>query len=192
MPIQPVSEWSLSRVLSEERQIPQVSPRGREGVSAGDVELPLAPAPDAPPERLHLHSVLNFVHVDGFGYVKDRRHVAGFRPHQFRQPPGEEDPSWKVETLELVGLVVHPEPVGYVSASLPRMDLLRDAPLRPLDTFENQGLGDLREGTELFVRRQGPNVRMLGAIRAARQCVACHDCERGTLLGAFSYTLRKE
>lgn len=28
-----------------------------------------------------------------------------------------------------------------------------------------------------------------GAIRAARQCLACHDAERGDLLGAFSYRM---
>ena len=36
----------------------------------------------------------------------------------------------------------------------------------------------------------GPTLRMLGAIRAANQCVACHAAERGQLLGAFSYTLQ--
>jgi hypothetical protein len=30
---------------------------------------------------------------------------------------------------------------------------------------------------------------MLGPIRATKQCTQCHGCERGELLGAFSYIL---
>ena len=38
----------------------------------------------------------------------------------------------------------------------------------------------------------GDGVRMVGAIRSTTQCVSCHDCERGDLLGAFSYTLKRD
>ena len=42
----------------------------------------------------------------------------------------------------------------------------------------------------LWLHRQTPDgLRILGAIRAAKQCVDCHGGERGALLGAFSYTL---
>src|SRR5262249_50312828 len=36
-------------------------------------------------DRLHLLSVADFVNPHGFGFVKDRRHVAGFQPHQFSE-----------------------------------------------------------------------------------------------------------
>jgi hypothetical protein len=78
--------------------------------------------------------------------------------------------------------------VAYVSANLPRMEELRDAPTRPLDPFEVVGLEALRGGKDLFARGTDKQARMLGAIRATRQCLQCHG---GDLLGAFSYTLRR-
>jgi hypothetical protein len=32
---------------------------------------------------------------------------------------------------------------------------------------------------------------ILGAISGLKQCVACHGCAGGDLLGAFTYTLRR-
>jgi cytochrome c553 len=71
------------------------------------------------------------------------------------------------------------------------MDLLRDAPTRSLDTFEMAALADLRAGKTLATRDENARVRMVGAIRATKHCTACHACERGELLGAFSYLLRQ-
>ena len=74
----------------------------------------------------------------------------------------------------------------------------RTAPLaermrpRTLDEFEAAGLPALERGDELFVRDRGQERRMLGAIRAVRQCLDCHGGERGDLLGAFSYTLTQD
>jgi hypothetical protein len=96
-----------------------------------------------------------------------------------------------LQRIDLIGLVVHEEPVVYVSDFLPRMDELRAAPTRPVDEFEAAGLRALERGEELFVRDQGRERRMLGAIRAVRQCVSCHECERGDLLGAFTYRLTR-
>ena len=125
---------------------------------------------------LHLAGLLDFINSENFGYVKDRRHVAGFQSHRFSKVP---DPTegWRIETLDLVGLLLHKEPVAYVSANLPRMDELKKAPTRPLDRFETSAL------------EKSANLRMLGAIRSAKQCVECHGGRRGDLLGAFSYTL---
>jgi hypothetical protein len=41
------------------------------------------------------------------------------------------------------------------------------------------GMLALQRGEELFIRERGQERRMLGAIRAARQCLACHEAERG-------------
>jgi hypothetical protein len=138
--------------------------------------------------KLHEDGFLDFVNPGGFGYVKDRRHVAGFLSHGFSKTP---DPAgeWKVATLELVGLLQHPEPVVYVSSKLPRMDELKAAPTRPLDAFESTALKALREGADLHVSESPDDPRFLGAIRATKQCLACHGGERGALLGAFTYRL---
>src|SRR5262249_24914209 len=93
------------------------------------------------------------------------------------------------QTLDLLGIVVHADPVVYVTDNLPRMDELRGAPTRPLDDFEQAGLKALRAGDDLFIRDRVEGRRVLGAIRSAEQCVDCHGGERGYLLGAFSYTL---
>jgi len=155
-------------------------------------------------------SVEDFVFSRGWGYLKDRRHVAGFLSHRFSQVPVPTDgwkvrnhtpqfsevptPSvrWKVRTLDLVGLLLHDAAVVYVSDHLPRMDELRSAPTRPLDKFESLGLATLRHGEDLLVTRDGDGIRMLGGLYSTKHCVACHGGERGDLLGAFSYTLQRD
>jgi hypothetical protein len=140
---------------------------------------------------LHQGSVVDFANADNFGFMKDRRHVAGFQEHQISQTPTPSEP-WTLQTVDLIGVALHEEPVAYVSEYLPRMDELRAAPTRSLDDFESAGLTALERGEELFVRDRGGERRMLGAIRAARQCLACHGGERGDLLGAFSYRLTQD
>ena len=140
--------------------------------------------------RFHEAGVVDFADPREFGYFKDRRHVAGFEPHRFSEVPELPGEVWKVQTLDLVGLLLEDEPRVYVSAHLPRMDALRSAPTRPLDKFEAVGLIAIRGGDDLVIARDGEIPRMLGAIRNARQCVDCHGGERGDLLGAFTYTFR--
>jgi hypothetical protein len=139
---------------------------------------------------LHWNSLADFVHPEGFGYVRDRGHVAGFQVHQFSRTP-EPGESWRLQTIELVGLALHDAPVVYVAPHLPRMDELREAPTRPPDAFEAAGLESLRSGEDLVVRGTADGLRMLGALRSTEQCLACHGGERGDLVGAFSYTLRR-
>ena len=136
---------------------------------------------------LHESSIVDFVHPKGFGYFKDRAHVAGFQAHGFSQVPTEKQ--IEVETIELVGLL-HGEPRVYLSPNLPRMDELKTAPTRSLDAFEKSGVASLRTGEDLFTLPESGSIRMLGAIRSTKQCIACHRGLRGDLLGAFSYVLR--
>jgi hypothetical protein len=49
---------------------------------------------------------------------------------------------------------------------------------------------ELSDGEDLFIANKDNIVRMLGALRATKTCLKCHDAEIGDLLGAFSYTLR--
>jgi hypothetical protein len=131
-------------------------------------------------------SVVDFVNPGGFGFVKDRQHVAGFQSHQFSKVPEAEH--YQLQTLDLMGLVVHDQPVVYVSPHLPGMDELREAPTRPPDDFEVAGLAALRRGDDLYARTGEEHIRAVGAIRSTKQCLSCHGGQRGDLLGAFSYT----
>lgn len=140
---------------------------------------------------LHRDSVADFANTASFGYIKDRQNVAGFQKHQVSKVPTL-TPPWKLQTLDLVGLLLHDKPRVYVSEHLPRMEELRTAPTRDLDDFESAGLPALQRGEDLFVRERGAERRMLGAIRAVRQCLACHEAERGDLLGAFSYRMTQD
>lgn len=174
--------------LSSADVVLQPSDRQQElpgGVTAADLRV------------VHFGTLGNFLDPTGFGYARDRSHVAGFVSHRFtRQPskPGEkkDEGHWRTESLDLVSLLKHLEPVAYVSKHLPRMDELRDAKTRPLDEFEAEGLTKLRAGEELSFAQGPRRVRMLGAIRARDECLKCHSVDRGGLLGAFSYDLRRD
>ena len=150
-------------------------------------ELPTADTPKL--HELHSFGVLDFVNPKGFGYVKDRGRVAGFQSHGMSKVPAAGP--WDVARIELIGLVVHDKPVVYVSQHLPRMDELRSSPTRSPDEFEAAALEILQKGEDLHARGTEKAARMVGAIRAAKQCTTCHGCERGELLGAFSYGLKR-
>ena len=71
------------------------------------------------------------------------------------------------------------------------MKQLAGLPTRLLDEFEAGAIDQLRDGEELIVRGNSASLRMVGSIRAAYQCLECHQVPRGTLLGAFSYRLSR-
>jgi hypothetical protein len=176
--------------LERERQgpeepIPQLIP------SIQPIDLTPAPvrvASGTDLQTVHDDNTLDFLNPLGFGYIRDREHVAGFRPHQFRESP--RAPRWRrVNRLELVGLLKHEEPVVYLSSNLPRMDELSEAPTRSLDGFEKEALARLQRGEDLMVQEASSQMRMLGSIRAGQQCLRCHQVQRGELLGAFSYQM---
>jgi hypothetical protein len=138
--------------------------------------------------KMHTGAVLDFVNPDGWGYVKDRTQVAGFRSHRFGRSPEMID-RWAVTRVDLIGLLKHDKPAVYVSELLPRMDQLKDTATREVDSFEAEGLRAVRKGDDLFARGTDTAARMVGAIRSVTQCVECHGGQRGDLLGAFSYRL---
>jgi hypothetical protein len=140
-------------------------------------------------DRLHEKGIVDFVNPRGFGFVKDRQHVAGFQSHSFSRIP-DAGQSWKVVSLELVGLLRHEKPVVYLSTKLPRMDELSDKSVRQLDAFEMTALTELQRGADMHIGEDKDSGRFLGAIRSTKQCIECHGGERGALLGAFTYRLR--
>jgi hypothetical protein len=208
--IRPHESGLTSKYLHELPTLPQPGPRVTSAWSPGEFERP--------PENdeaflgwMFEDSVVDFVFARGFGFVKDRRHVAGFFPHQFRFVPAptgrlkvQDDGKskytkspvptrpWKLRTLDLVSLLLHDQPAVYVSDHLPRMNELRAVPTRPLDQFEAMGLNVVRQGEDLFISRDGEGLRMLGALYSMKQCVTCHGGSRGELLGAFSYRLQPD
>ena len=146
----------------------------------------------------HLHTVSrrDFLDPDAFGALVDpaRRSVVGFVEHGFHHSPlhGVEDQDeWAIVRLELVSLLKFDEPRVYVLDHLPRMDQLAsdDVPTRSLDRFEAEALQQLWSKEDIVVAEVGSRHRMLGSLRAAAQCLDCHDVSRGALLGAFSYEL---
>ncbi len=174
------------------------SPIPPESRSAFPVDARPAPIEASRSKGMHLlheQSLLSFVNAPGFGYVTGRQAV-GFPEHHFRALPGKDEGgpdnlgTWQVQRVELVSLLKHPEPRVYVSDNLPRMDELRTAKTRELNDFESSRLSDLVKGEDLVSGRVGETVFVLGAIRAANQCVECHGVERGELLGVFSDRLR--
>jgi hypothetical protein len=184
---------TASRLNSDLRKDPpllQPSPSGYLPSPTGEV----APDPRVwegePLYRMHRDAIADFAYPEGFGFAKDRRHVAGFKGHQFSRVP-EPQERWEVQRVELVGLLLHKEPAAYVTEHLPRMDELVEAPTRPLDRFEASALERLRRGEDLLCTETSVGMRMLGAIRGVKQCMDCHGGERGDLLGAFSYTLHR-
>ena len=173
---------------------------------AEPVSLPRSPAeystsstvtePANPADLLAMHSsgLEDFLAPERIGYVKDRDHVAGFEPHRFSKLPAL--PSWnqtktdfQLVRLELVSLLKHEVPVAYVSEHLPQMDELRDAPTRPLDDFERHALDQIRSEEDLVIDDAPNRIRMVGSLRAGKDCMECHSVRRGELLGAFSYEL---
>lgn len=147
----------------------------------------------------HRHNIsqADFLDAEGLGaLIAPATGVAGFAEHGFHYPPvlGFENPQrWSLERLELVSLLKFDRPRVYVLDHLPRMDQLSsdDVPTRALDAFEAEALAQLWTEKDVVIVGRDNRHRMLGSLRAAKQCVECHTAARGELLGAFSYVLNR-
>jgi hypothetical protein len=176
-----------------ERLWPDSGATPSESVSLREVGGAVPPSEPANEPDLHemrQADLLSFFKPNRFGLVRDREHVAGFVSHRFsKRIEGQQARRWTLDRLELVSLLKFKAPAVYLSETLPRMDKLSDVRTRPLDEFERQALTALRAGEDLQKQYEGERLRLLGSIRAAQQCLKCHDVERGELLGAFTYQL---
>lgn len=161
-----------------------------------------ADAPSGPgdlafdPATGHRRAKADFLDPEAWGFVAGRQTALGFEPHafhhqgEFSKPDDQVEVSeWRLASLQLVSLLKHDRPMAYISSKLPDMQMLKKAPVRPLDPFETSSLTKLQAGEEIVVDTDPDRIRMLGAIRAGRACLDCHSVEEGTLLGAFSYRL---
>jgi hypothetical protein len=152
-------------------------------------------------QLFHRSSAVDFLHPETYGFARSRLLVAGFEPHRFTKmpdlnpPPSKGAPEssrWLLRRLELVSLLKHEQDVVYISEFLPRMDDLQKAKTRPLNAFEAKALTALRKGEDLVSETTFNQIHLLGALRATKQCLQCHEARRGELLGAFTYQLQRE
>ena len=150
---------------------------------------------ESPIDKVHDASRIDFLDPEGYGNVlAPRTKVVRFVPHAFHHHPlarSKERPKWSIDRIELVSLLKFDGPRVYVLDHLPRMDQLSSdtAPTRELNEFEALALEQLRSQEDLIVQSEGDEYQMLGSLRAAKQCLDCHNVQRGELLGAFSYRL---
>ena len=140
---------------------PQPGARLDRDWSPGDWIAP-SEADERPLSGLLLDSIEDFANPSGFGFIKDRWHVAGFESHRFSAVPGPAG-QWEVRNIELVSLLLHDQPEVYVSDRMPEMKKAHETPTRPLDRFERFGLDELERGEDLFISEAGDGLRMLGA-----------------------------
>jgi len=73
---------------------------------------------------------------------------------------------------------------------------------RAMSALETNAVASLRKGREVVVttiapdaakahaKHIAPDLLVVGALRASESCANCHGCAKGTLLGAFTYTLK--
>ncbi|HUE73296.1 MAG TPA: hypothetical protein VMP01_20630 [Pirellulaceae bacterium] len=200
-----VNEQNLE--LWEKYVPPEGTPKSLPLAAAVKSEQPLPLeaeiAPDAPfafPQPLDLEDSADrarkdFLNPDRFGYVRGRE-ASGFVSHQLMHLPSlggstTESEAWQLDRLELVSLLKSPQPAVYLSDELPNMERLANVPTRPLNEFEREALSKLRTDEDLVVRYSANTIRMLGSLRAGKTCLECHSVQRGALLGAFSYELRR-
>jgi hypothetical protein len=146
----------------------------------------------------HTAAVDDFISPGRIGYARRRDEVAGFESHRFRSLnerwqyanyTANNPQQWQVVRLELVGLLRHNEPRVYTAERLPSMDKLVDVAHRPLNNFEKTALPKLVTQEDIVINQQPNRIEMLGALRAGKTCLECHEGERGKLLGAFSYEI---
>lgn len=151
----------------------------------------------------HQNGQLGFVSPNSVGYIKNRNQVAGFHSHGFVTAPQllthfdrpwyrKEKEMWAIHRLELVSLLKHDKPAVYVSKSLPNMKELKNVKTRDLASFEAHALKQLQQGKDVVTNATLNRIEMLGALRATKQCMQCHDVKRGALLGAFSYQMHRD
>jgi hypothetical protein len=72
------------------------------------------------------------------------------------------------------------------------MEELRTAKTRKLAEFESGALSQLQAGEDIVIDSRLNQIHMLGAIRAAKRCLDCHQVHHGELLGAFSYDIVRQ
>lgn len=149
--------------------------------------------------ELHAVYTRDFASRPGFGVSR----LPYLPPQNFLTMEGKQ---YRVGTPDLLGL--EGLPTAYVSGhqalsfeDLSKKEARSLLTKRVLNEFELQAVPKLRAGKDLIQAPEEllvntgtntnrvPGIRVVGALRATTQCVACHQVSEGVLLGALSYLL---
>lgn len=162
--------------------------------SAFDMGASTAPIKPAAAKTFHKKNVDEFVKMTGFGLERTKpmtlKHTISAEP----AVAGKID-TYVMKKRELIGLMVNPKPVVYDDLILKdamnprRKEKLPVQSTRELSALETAALSTLREGQDIVIREEPGAVRIVGSIRAQKDCMGCHDCKEGDLLGAFTYRM---
>src|SRR5262249_47522307 len=76
------AEWNINLRLRKESPIPQPGLPEPPSGSSGEERSGSPRDNEQTLYRMHQEGIVDFANIAGFGFVKDRRHVAGFQPHQ--------------------------------------------------------------------------------------------------------------
>jgi len=136
-------------------------------------------------------------------YVARFESTPGFGLSRMAQPPmldrsGTLDAGrrqYKIESIELVGLMQRETPVVYVPWNHGFKLAETAFKDRALTPFETESLAALRAGKDMTSKGdkddKAGQLACVGALRAKSSCLQCHRSKKpGDLLGAFSYSLR--
>lgn len=168
--------------------------------------FPSSAASPAPPLRqfnsvskLHAQYARDFAERPGLGVSR----IPYLPPQTILNLAGKQ---YRVRTPDLLGLEGPPAAYRSGHRALSFQDLSQKEARslltkRELNEFEVQAVPKLRAGKDLVQAGEEvlvsagtstnriPGIRVVGALRATTQCVACHQTSEGTVLGALSYIL---
>ncbi|MBP85557.1 MAG: hypothetical protein CMJ64_02395 [Planctomycetaceae bacterium] len=203
-PYRSVRKRLVYETLLPKRPLPELVPTARMRLQKQDRPTGKWASRTASRDGLRARS-LAVLHSDNVRqFIKDIDHVAGFAAHAASDRPfgfslfnGQDSRSvqrcvWRVRQVELVSLLKFGEPRVYLSDQLPKMEELRVAKTRNLGEFEAGALNQLQSGEDIVIDSRLNRIRMLGATRAAKRCLDCHQVHHGELLGAFSYDIVRQ
>ncbi len=137
-------------------------------------------------DAMHQYYEDEFVNGEGFGL----RRVISFDAPEHR-PIEINDTIYSVEALELISLEVRDQPRAYINtAGYPVRKHYKQQKTRELIPFETAALKQIARRQDVVYDGNAKAPRFVGAIRARKSCLKCHEARVGDLLGAFSYRLR--
>ena len=136
-------------------------------------------------EEMHAMYVRRFAAARGFGLARMPQPAMSDRSGVFDTGRAK----YTLDSIELIGLLKPGAPVAYVPG--PHTQKPADFKSRPLAEFETTALAGFRRGRDIVsTSDDAGELRCVGALRAAENCIGCHqDKTMGDLLGAFSYRL---
>lgn len=146
----------------------------------------------------HAQHVVSFLNAPSNGMSR-MTEIKAFPTELYTQASDEQSKRrYRLARNELIGIAMHSKPVAYRAASEHQGDQKNKilssatAPTRMPDEFEAEALKKLSDGQDLASLENPGELRIVGAIRATQDCLACHECKVHDLLGAFTFRLLDE